>query len=349
LKTKLPITGFILFLILAALCVPAYLAKQYRGLLLALPKDIGSPGIDVFNAQEFSKSEFLLTYEIPHSDRVSLSNGQFPVTLIGTNSSYPQFFGYSMAEGSFFSNQSWTGKIKHAVFNEEAAFKIFGSGNIAGNRFKIRGDTWLVTGVINDDCEDQSRIYIPSSVHGGKAASLVMTVSNTMDEIYMKNSLKTLGVRERDFEFINFNAYISFLWERAAVLLFGFFGLFFLSLLRPLIAALKKAMEAFKSELDHSYPAEVFQNNKKLIGANALPALGIMILSVIVLILFIKIISICLPWQDIPAINRNYFTFYRHLEEIYILELVSRALFILTIGIIGFFFYVLNLTTKKSS
>jgi hypothetical protein len=252
-----------------------------------------------------------------------------------------------MREGSFFSNQAWTGKIKHAVFNEEAAFKIFGSGNIAGNRFKIRGDTWLVTGVINDGCEDQSRVYIPSSVHGGKAASLAMTVSNTMDEIYMKNSLKTLEVREGDFEFINFNTRIRLLWERAAVLLLGFSGFFFLSLLRPLITAFQKALKALKSELGHSYPAQIFQNNKRLIAASVLPALCMLVLSVFSLILFIKIISICLPWQNIPSISRNYFTFYRHLEGIYILELVSRVLFILTIGILGFFFNVINIEMKK--
>jgi hypothetical protein len=256
---------------------------------------------------------------------------------------------YSMTEGSFFSNQAWTGKIKHAVFNEEAAFKIFGSGNIAGNRFKIRSDTWLVTGVINDGYEDQSRVYIPSSVHGGKAVTLAMTVSKTMDEIYMKNSLKTLEVREGDFEFINFNARIRLLWERAAVLLLGFSGFFFLSLLRPLITTFQKALKALKSELVHSYPAQIFQNNKRLIAACVLPALCMLVLSVLTLILFIKIISICLPWQDIPSISRNYFTFYRHLEGIYILELVSRVLFILTIGIMGFFFHVFYLTTKESS
>jgi hypothetical protein len=349
LKTKTVLAlGIALVLFLASLCVPAYLAVPYRNLMLALPKDTGSFGIDVFNIEEFNKEQFPLTYEISYVDRVSLPHADFQVTLTGTTSGYPQILGYSMVEGAFFTSQTWTGKLKHAVLNEKAAFEIFGSSSITGNRFRIRGDTWLVTGVIRDGNEDKSSIYVPSSVQAKRAGALAMKLSNAIDETFAKNSLKAIEVREAGFEFVSFNAVISLLKERIAVLLLGFIGFFFISIFRPLIIKFQKSLKTLRGELDRSYFKEIFQNDKKLLVNNFLPALGLAVLSVLTLIIFINIISICLPWQDTPSISRNYLTlFYPYLERIYYLELISRIIFIPSIVILAAFFTALNIKANQ--
>jgi len=349
LKTRTPlIAGIGLFICFTALCVTALLAGKHRNLLLTLPNGTGSPGINVFSAQEFSEDEFPLTYEIPYSGRISLSYAEFSVTLIGTSGSYPQIMGHSMAEGSFFSNQAWKEKLKHAVLNEQAAFSIFGSIDIAGSRFRIRNDTWIVTGVIKDGYDEQVRVYIPSSVQGGETNALAMTISGSLDETFMKNRLKSLKVMDSDFDFINFNVQISLLWERTAVLLLCFAGFFLVSLYYPMIIAFKKSWKVLRSELDRSYSTEILKNNKKLIIVNILPVFGLAVLSILTVILFINAVSVCLPWQDIPSINRNYLTFfYPHLESVYTLELISRVIFIAAAVITAFFFAVLNVKINK--
>ncbi|MDR1837168.1 MAG: ABC transporter permease [Treponema sp.] len=348
-KTKTIFLGLALILCFGGLCVPVFLARQEKNLLLALPKETGRPGIDMFDMEEFSKKEFLLTCEIPCPERVSLSYAEFPVTMTETSASYAQIMKFPITEGSFFSYQAWAGKLRHAVLNEKAAITIFGSGSIAGNRFSIRNETWIVTGVIKDGNNKKSIIYVPSSIRGTKADALAMMVSDTMDETYMKNSLKTLRIMESDFDFIDFNSQIRLIWERITVLLLCFAGFLFLSMLMPLITMLKKAWLELKNEFDHFYLREVFQNNKILIVKNVLPALGLALLSALTLILFVNITTICLPWQDIPSIGRfNQVFFYRYLEKIYFLELASRVLFILSIGIMGMFFFTFNLFINKT-
>jgi hypothetical protein len=332
------IFGICLPILLAALCIPASLARKDRNLLLAIPDQLSSSKIDVFEIEDFNTNEFLLTYEIHYPERINLSYAEFPVTLTGTNSVYPQILKYSMLEGSFFSSQAWAGKLRHAVLNEKAAFEIFGSRNITGNHFKIQNDTWLVTGVIRDGNDNHSRIYIPSSLRNEKAGALAM-ISGIPDETYMKNSLKTLGVREGDFDYINFNTLIRRLWERIVVLIFCLTGFFILSMLKPLIILFNKTRKIIKIQMTQFYLLEIFQKNKKLILKGLFFTLGLVILPCFVLTLFINITAICLPWQDIVSIGKVNFSFFNsHLERIFIFELVSNSLFILSIVIICVFF-----------
>ena len=103
-----------------------------------------------------------------------------------------------------------------------------------------------------------------------------------------------------------------------------------------------------------SYAHELFINygdkNKKLLLKNLFPALGIVILPVLALVFLINIAVICLPWQDITyiaGINAGYFSI--QLKKIYNLELVSRIFFILSIGIMSFFFFFLNLMIVRKT
>jgi len=327
---------FVFILCIGGLCVPAFLAKWGKDLLLVLPKEINSPRIDVNEMESFIEDNFLLTYEIPGSDRLSLSNGEYPVTLIGTNSCYSRVLGLQMIEGSFFSARDWDGKQRQAVLNEKAAFDIFGSSRVVGNRFKIRNENWLVAGVINDVDDDHCRLYVPSSVRVVGANALMALTSGGIDEAYVKNRLKALGIQEAAYNFINFGTIANLLWERVAVILLLFFALLFLSLLRPLALKFKAAFAVLKEELERRYIAQIFNEERKIILKPLLFALGLAIFPVLALFLFLRIASICLPWHDIPSlalISRE--LFYPHLGRLCDCEFASRVLFFVSLAVLG--------------
>ena len=329
-KTNIIFLSLAFFLCLTGLCVPAFLADRdgKENLLMVLPSQIGSPKINVQKIEEFSQDEFLITYEIPGSEKISLPHGDFPVTVIGTNGSFPQILGLTMTEGSFFSKQAWAGKYRHAVLNEKAAFTIFGSNRIENNRFRIRGETWLVTGVISDGDDENSRVYVPSSIQGAPAGGLLTLMSRGYDEAYIKNSVKTLDVREGGFTFFNVGTQIRLLWERALVIPLLFFAILFLGLLHPFIEKFTKALAVLKAQTARHYTGEIFHKNREAVLKPTALALVILSLPSAALFLFLRIVSIVLRWQDIPsitAIGREPFN--PHLARLYNLELASRFLF----------------------
>ena len=358
-KTNFPIIAGIAFILcLGGLFIPAFLAKREKteNLLLVIPSDIGPPQFDIQKIEEFSENEFLLTYEIPASERVSLSYAEFPVTLIGTNSSYFSILGLLVTEGSFFSKQAWTGKQRHAVLNEKAAFTIFGSSSIAGSRFRMRNETWLVSGVIRDGDDDHCRVYIPSSVRDGKAGALLalMSPSGDINEAYVKNSLKTLGIQEGKFSFFNLGIHTRLLLERIEVTLILFFSLLFFCFIVPLIRVFKTSLTGLRKELNHSYPAEIFQKNRKIILKPALIVLGMGIFTALALFLFLRFVSICLPWQDIPSLSGlDRDLFYPRLVRLRDYNLASLLLFGLSLVFLGiilvvFNIYLLNKSSQKN-
>jgi hypothetical protein len=336
-----------LLLCVAGLFIVYFLGEE--SLFLALPNALRSPRIDINIIEEFNENEFLLTYANPAPERISLAQGDFSVTLVGTNSSYPFIMGLSLLEGSFFSKQAWNGKLRHAVLNEKAAFTIFGSNQVVNNRFRIRNDTWLVTGVIQDGDDDAERIYVPSSVRGGEAAALALISSGKLDDAYVKNSLKTLGIWEDSFDFINFETFRRLFLERtwSIPVLFLIFLLF--SILRPLIMALKEAIVALKTELGQHYLSEILKKQQKTIVKFGFLVLGLVCIPVLAIFLLINRISIWLPWQDIPSLDGlNRDLFYPHLDRLVSLEMVSFSLFLLSLAVLGVFFISLNMYINKS-
>ena len=322
-----------LFLCISSLCVTVLLAGNERNLLFALPNNIGSPKVNVYEIEDFIKNKFLLTYEILYSERVNLAYSDFPVILVGTTSSYPQIMKYIMIEGSFFQHTAWTGKLKQAVLNEKAAFTLFRSNSVTGNRFKIHNDIWLVTGVIRDNNND-CRIYIPSSVRDGEAGTFAMTISGHFDETYIKNSLKTIKITEGDFDFINFSTQFTHLQERIIVLLLVFALIFLLMALNHLLTKAKNAGKIIKSELAVSYPAEIMKKNRKLLFKSIITVLGVAVITVLILIIFIYIINICLSWKDIVSVGKlNISMFYNQLKRIYTLDMISLIVFIFSLVI----------------
>jgi len=355
-RTKTPCSSvysvviiFVLILCIGGLCVPSSLAKWGRDLLLVLPIEMDSPRIDINRIENFIEDEFLLTYEIPGSDRVNISSGEYAVTMIGTNSCYSCVLGLPVIEGSFFSARDWEGKQKQAVLNEKAAFDIFGSSRVVGNRFKIRNEVWLVAGVIKDGDDDRCRVYVPSSIRGGGADALLALTSGGIDVAYVKNSLKALGIQEAAYNFFNFETIVNLLCERAVVIPSLFLALLFLSLLRLLALKFKAAFAVFKEELESRYPVQIIKENYKIMLKPMFYAMGLAIFPILALFLFLHIASICFPWQDILSlalIKRE--LFYPHLGRLCDYEFASRVVFFISLVVVGLFTMEINILLNKN-
>lgn len=307
--------------------------KSPGNLLLVTPSGISSPGISVERIEEFTESYFLVTYEMLSSERVSLAYADFPVTTAAVNSCYARILDLRMTEGSFFSKQAWTGRQRHAVLNETAAFSIFGSKKISGNQIKIQGATWLITGVINDGDDDTSRVYIPSSIAGGQVNSflVLMSASSGIDETFIKNSMKSLGVHETSFDFINLDTQISYLYERAYVIILFLSGFILIFLLFIFINKFIRAISVFKTELTNHYAAHILKENKNIIAKPALLGVTLLICPSLAVLMFTRAVSIFLPWQDIVSLKGKQDAFYPYIDKLYDYETVSVLLFIFSL------------------
>jgi len=219
----------LLFSALYALSVMAG-AQGYANLLMASGSSAG-PGLSVeqlenwngrgyYNEEgDFLREECLLTYEIPRTAAVSVNNNRHSVTLTGTNPYYPGMMGYPLKDGGFFTASTMNAKSKHAVLNETAAFALFGSRSLSGGTLRIDGDLWQIVGVIGDHDGERPVLYIPATVYGGTASSVIALMDETFTEARVKNSLKSIGIHDNNFDFLNFSRVSAGYAERFAVAL----------------------------------------------------------------------------------------------------------------------------------
>ena len=338
--------GIIFVLFLATLFIIAFLAKNEgkENILVVSPSKFSSPGINTGKIEEFMENNFLLTYELHSSEKISLAYADFPVKITAVNSCYPQLTGTSIIEGAFFSKQVWSEKLRHAVLNETAAFTIFGSTRITGNRFKINADTWLVTGVISD-ANDDSVIYIPSSIYNISNSEayeflVLMSPSLGFDETYIKNSLKTLGIHDNYFNYYNLGSQLNLLFERPLIILLIFLALFLLFLFAFFIEKFKMSINALKIELDRKYAHELFSQNRKTVFKSAIVTLHLICCPSLALFFLIRAVTIILPWQDIPSLYECMKIFYPHIEKLYNFELASRIIFLFSLILLSAFIII---------
>jgi len=322
---------------LSALFIIAFFAKKegLSNLLLVSASQKNSTGINVNKIEEFTESDFLLTYELKSNERISLGYAEFNAAVITVNSSYPQITGKKLIEGSFFSRQAWTGKLKHAVLNETAAHLVFGGVNIAGKQIRMRNDIWLVTGVI-DDGSDDSVIYIPSSISDAANASVtdflaLLSPYSGYDEIYAKNSLKSLGVHESNYNFYNLSSQLDLMYERAAIIIILFVAIILMFIFTFFIKNFKESFITLKIELSRHYANELLKHKRAAVIKPALITLLLICCPSLALFLLIRAASIILPWQDIPSIFDCRALFYPHIERLYNFEIASRLFFIFSL------------------
>jgi hypothetical protein len=303
--------------------------KDYRNLLLSVPKNIGASRIDIHKIEDFCEEKFLLTYEIIEADKAVLSYSAYPVILVSTNSVYPHILGFSMIEGAFFSKQSWDRKQKHLTLNEQAAFTIFGTSRVVGNRLKIQNEIWIVTGVIQDD-DEACRIYLPSSVRGNPADFIMalMDPGKGIHEVYAKNSLKTLGVQDNSFNFFNLETNTRLFMERIQTALLFVGCILIVISLNMTTDKIKHIFSALQTDLNNRYLRELFIVQRTVLLKLLFLAIILSISLGSALFLILRIISICLHWRDIASLRiLTQEVFYTKIALLKNLELPDQLLF----------------------
>lgn len=293
-------------LLLAALFVMSSLSNQkgYRNLLLVTPSAFGTPGLSPEKLQEFSEEEFLLTYEIRQTSTAWAINSRHPVTLVGTNQNYANIMGYITLNGGFFTKAAWDAKNNHAVLNETAAFQIFGSNRITGQTLKLNDESWIITGVIQDNDTENANIYAPSSVTGGQAESLMVLMDDKdITEAYVKNALKNVGIHENNYDFVNLSKSASAFDERFSVALKVALSTVILLFVFKAGGRIIQTLFFYRKRMSEIYFCELFVRHGadfiKTIAGLLLFAAGI----VVVLLLSLEILGICLTWQEIISIT----------------------------------------------
>jgi hypothetical protein len=339
----------ILLIFPLGLFIPAFMLQKTgrSDILVIMPADIHAPSFDIKKIETFCKDEFPLSYEIIEAEKASTPRAEIPVRLMGVNSLYLRLSGFPLIEGSFFSKESWDKKQKHAVLNEKAAFDLFGGSRIAGSKIKILKEAWLVTGVIDDGDDETARIYAPSSVRGGRVSSLLALLDASKDETYVKTSLKTLGVHEGSFVFFRPRGRIRLFFERAFVSLGLLCCLLILRRLPGLWTNFKFFFGAVRKKREAQYPREVLQKNAPLLAKTFLAALALPASGGILLFMLLKILSVCLTWQDLPPLEHIAAdAFYPQFVSLTVLDTLDRVLFyayLLCFGLFSIFLTVKNL------
>jgi hypothetical protein len=276
----------------------------YEDLLLVVPRGPGAPQLDLRGVERFCEDEFPLSYELPRAVKITGPRGEGEAILVGTNSAYPRVLGLSLVAGSFFSREAWEGELRLGTLNETAARELVGSDAIAGTRFRLRGETWMILGVIRDGDEENRRIYVPSSVEGGWAFSLAARLDHPrrIGAAYARDRLKTLGVREGAFEFYPLGDQVLLLQDRALAA-GGFLALFLLLSLLPLLSRRAAAFAGeLRGELRRRYPGELLRRRWRelLPRVTVFPALPATLGAA--LFLALKLLALVLPWGDLPSL-----------------------------------------------
>ncbi|MCL2093462.1 MAG: ABC transporter permease [Treponema sp.] len=341
-----------LFLCVLGLCITALAAQKGEPLLMVLPSGVSTFRFSADAIEEFSQTEFLLSYGIESPDRVSLHHGEYPLHIVATNSYYPFIMGLSLREGSFFSSQAWSQGQRHGVLNEGAAFSLYGSLDVVGNRFRMHNETWIVTGVLIDHEEDHPRVYIPSSTGSSfiQGSPLVLRLPPGTDRVLLYQSLRSLGLREGGHTLIDFPRFYQLLWERALLVLLLFFALLLLWSLIPLIKNLKRALDQLGKMLRHRYLGDLLAQQKKVF-LRPLVFLGLSLLAPAgALFSFLTILSFTLPWQDLPSLSGlQPPLFYPSLDTLRRLLTWSSIFFWAALSSTALFFSALIFGPKKAS
>ena len=270
------------------------------GNLMLVGQPIGAVGgISPATARSMRDEGLLLTYEIPSRASVQAIQSRHQVRVIGTNDAYLEITGHRLVAGGFFTNTAWNEQSRHAALNKPAAFALFGSTNIDGRTVTIHDQTWMVTGVIDDGSESLN-VYLPSSLTGGYARSLLIrTRGGQPGWSYTKSILAGFGIREGEYAFVNLSRVADTAGERLSLALKITFALAIALLSAKGFALVKAICSRLVEELDTRYPREILKARKaeiaKAAGMLVVLALG----AAAVLNLSLRILATVFGWREV--------------------------------------------------
>ena len=203
---KIVFTALGLLLIVGMLLT--YRQTQFEsGLLMAIPRN-GSTVITPQIIQRSNASYALFTYKSIENTYITAINSLVNVNLIGTNENLPFVLNHSIIHGGFFDSIAVQFRHRLAVLNISAAFDLFGTTETSRNEVLIRGETFLILGVIDDRDENSHNLYFPIS-HSGDAVNTVVTNLNLLESIDEEHVLSLwgqMGITSDFYHFVNFSS-----------------------------------------------------------------------------------------------------------------------------------------------
>lgn len=294
----LMITSFVL--LSALLGISIFIGREQHGnLLMAKPMEYVIPAYTYQKVEELCEDEFLITYETRKQAKVQAIQSEHMVVLISTNSCYPQIMNFLMVDGSFFTKSAWKAGNRHVVLNETAAFQLFGSVCPSGNRIKTAGETWIVTGVIEDHDEENANLYIPSSIGDTQIGALMVLMSSGIGKEYVKSKLKQLDIYDTQYEITDLSAYSDALIQRFWVALKIALCIVMISFICFGMAILRQYFFDFKIKMERNYVHELIKKYDREFIKVAGIILSIFAGTVMLLVLSVQILADCLSWQEL--------------------------------------------------
>jgi hypothetical protein len=131
----------------------------------------------------------------------------------------------------------------------------------------------------------------------------LMDAPRGLNEAYAKNSLKSLGVQGGSFKFYNLETQARLPEERALAALGIVLSLILMRLLPWLGGSITVLFLELRGELTSRYLRELIAARLSLLARCAGLTLALALAAGSALTLILRVVSLCLPWQDIPALS----------------------------------------------
>jgi len=320
--------------------------KELYGQLL-LAKSLTAHGLSTQQVEDFCAEDFLVTYEIGRQSSAQAHNFRLPLTLIGTNSCYAQVLGYRLLSGGFFSAAAWQAGNREAVLNRAAAFQLFGNNELVGQTLKLEGANWLVAGVLDDGDAENPRVYVPASVSGGTADSLLVLLDGVKVNVdYAKNGLKKLGVFDSNYTIVNLAAASAAFGQRLTVGLRVVLMLIILLLTRWCASRLFSRLPFYREQLKQLYLRELLAAHRAGIAKTILAAIALLSGIAALITLALQILAICLTWPNLLPAGHAWAmgSFANKLAWLHDLHPRGMILFVLLLIVLG---VVLVISTRR--
>lgn len=294
-----------LAVLLAALLILALQVNRagYGNLLIGVPNALGTARLSAEKLDEFAEEEFLLTYELRSPVMAEAIHSQHAAVMVGTNHNYANIQGYVLLDGGFFTKAAMDAKSKHVVLNETAAFRMFGSNRITGSTLRIGGEVWIIAGVVQDNDEDNANLYAPATVIGGQPEAVMVLLDSTITEAYAKNALKSVGIRDSGYDFVNLAKSAAAFGERFTV---AWQAAVLAALLILLIEAGGKLMAAirfYRDRIRELYLREVMARYRAATAKTVCVMAAFIAGIVAAMRLSLRILYTCLTWQEVAIVT----------------------------------------------
>lgn len=286
----LSLTGLLFFAIQAE-------KKQYQDLIIAVPDGSGFPSFDLSEINKIGNEEMAVTYDIRKRVTAETTNSKYPVTLIGTNSSYAEVAGLQTVTGSFWSTEAWNMRSRYVILNEPAAFQLFGSSNIIGNTVKLDGELWMVTGIVKDGNKKNKMAYVPASAITGSPEVLMAKTKGGTGAVL--NSLSRLGIYESNSRVIDVSAVARLFWQQFCVSVYLTVILLSFIFSCKRIAVLGEHFGLIRLCYQIMYPDELIVKSRRELRQMACQGLLMLLSGMISLLLARRILQMALSWKDV--------------------------------------------------